>query len=497
MAVEIVDIHKSFGENEVLRGISLSLAPGEIVSLVGENGAGKSTLTSIISGAHKQDSGQILIDGTEHRFSAPQQAMAEGIQVIYQEIKQNLFPHLDVATNLFARDHERSFGSLFVRKNLMHATAAEVLARVGLDVDTRAPVSSLSVGEQQMVQIAKTIHNKVRVLILDEPTAALDQRESEQLFEQVNKLKSEGVAIIYISHRLPEVFALSDHIVVLRDGQVSLRGTPDELTEKQVVAAMVGEQVDDFYPKEEHATSTERLVVSGLCRGDDFHDVSFTVNAGEVLGIGGVMGSGKSEILRSLFGLEQAQGQVRIDGKDARAKSPKQAISRSIAYLTPDRQAEGLALGQSIAHNQSLATLEEISAGGIVSRSRERARSLEVSGKLNIKTTSVNALVSSLSGGNQQKVLLARWLLSNPKVLLMDEPTRGVDVGAKAEIYRIIQNAAAEGMAVVMVSSDLPELVEMSDRVIVMRNGTPVAELSGPQLTQHSVLEHALESTSS
>lgn len=497
MSVDIVDIHKSFGENEVLRGISLCLVPGEIISLVGENGAGKSTLTSIISGAHKQDSGRILIDGTEHRFSAPQQAMSEGIQVIYQEIKQNLFPHLDVATNLFARDHESSFGSFLVRKNRMHATAAEVLARVGLDVDTRAPVSSLSIGEQQMVQIAKTIHNKVRVLILDEPTAALDQRESEQLFEQVNKLKAEGVAIIYISHRLPEVFALSDHIVVLRDGQVSLRGKPADLTERQVVAAMVGEQVDDFYPKEAHGTATERLVVTDLSRPGSFEGVDFTVHAGEVLGIGGVMGSGKSEILRSLFGLDPATGTVTIDGADARAKNPKAAIAASIAYLTPDRQAEGLALSQSIAHNQSLATLGEISRAGIVDRAKERARSQEISRRLNVKTASVNAPVSSLSGGNQQKVLLARWLLGNPKVLLMDEPTRGVDVGAKSEIYRIIQNAAAEGMAVVMVSSDLPELVEMSDRVIVMRAGRPVAELAGAGLTQQSVLEHALESTPS
>lgn len=497
MSIEIRDIHKSFGENEVLKGISLSLAPGEVVSLVGENGAGKSTLTSIISGAHKQDSGQLLIDGTEYRFSAPQQAMAQGIQVIYQEIKQNLFPHLDVATNLFARDHDSRFGTFFVRKNLMHERATQVLESVGLHLDTRTLVSSLSVGEQQMVQIAKSIHHKVRLLILDEPTAALDQSESEQLFEQINRLREQGVAIIYISHRLPEVFALSDHIVVLRDGQISLRGTPQELTEKQVVAAMVGEQVEDFYPKEHHATTQQRLVVSNLSSPGSFKNVSFEVHAGEVLGIGGVMGSGKSEILRCLFGLQNYTGQLSIDQKAVSPRNARQAIDSSIAYLTPDRQAEGLALAQSIAHNQSLATLSNITSAGWVNRKEEEQRSEGMKKKLNIKSSSIHAPVSSLSGGNQQKVLLARWLLCNPKVLLLDEPTRGVDVGAKAEIYRIIQQAASEGMAVVMVSSDLPELVEMSDRVIVLRAGEQVAHLTGSDLTQQSVLEHALESVQS
>lgn len=497
MSIEIRDIHKSFGENEVLKGISLSLAPGEVVSLVGENGAGKSTLTSIISGAHKQDSGQLFIDGTEHRFATPQQAMAQGIQVIYQEIKQNLFPHLDVASNLFARDHESQFGTFFVRKKLMHERASRVLESVGLKLDTRALVSSLSVGEQQMVQIAKSIHHKVRLLILDEPTAALDQSESEQLFEQINKLREQGVAIIYISHRLPEVFALSDHIVVLRDGQISLRGTPEELTETQVVSAMVGEQVEDFYPKEQHATDRQRLVVSNFSSPGSFENINFEVHAGEVLGMGGVMGSGKSEILRCLFGLQKYTGEILIDQKPVRPRTTRQAIDNSIAYLTPDRQAEGLVLAQSIAHNQSLATLAEITAAGLVNRQQEQQRSEAMRTKLNIKSTSIHAPVSSLSGGNQQKVLLARWLLCNPKVLLLDEPTRGVDVGAKAEIYRIIQQAAAEGMAVVMVSSDLPELVEMSDRVIVLRAGAQVAHLAGSDLTQQSVLEHALESVQS
>lgn len=492
MTISLNGITKSFGPNHVLRGIDLSIEPGEIVSLVGENGAGKSTLTRIIAGAYQPDSGQIMIDGAPRSYNVPQDAMADGVQVIYQELKNNLFPQLDVASNIFAHDGTGEFGRFFVNKDKMHRRAAELLAQVGIDVDTRLAVEKLSFGEQQLVQIARCLNHSVRLLILDEPTAALDDRESEMLFHQVRKLQEAGVSIIYISHRLPEVFALSDRIVVMRDGQVSLSGTPAELSEKVVVAAMVGGDVENFYPKEHHATERVRLDVQNL-QADGVNGVSFRVHAGEVLGIGGVMGSGKGEVLRALFGLNDSSGSVELDGEIVTLSSPKRAIKAGIAYLTPDRQAEGLTLAQPISHNESLATLGDITRNGVVSRKAEWERCQEVSTRLSIKCNSIDDAVATLSGGNQQKVLLARCLLSNPAILLMEEPTRGVDVGAKAEIYSIINDVAAQGVAVVLVSSDLPELVEMSDRVLVMREGSINAELSAPALTQQAVLEYAME----
>lgn len=492
MTIALSGITKSFGPNRVLRGIELSIEPGEIVSLVGENGAGKSTLTRIIAGAYKPDAGQLTIDGGARNYQAPQDAMADGIQVIYQELRNNLFPQLDVASNIFAHDGSSEFGRFFVNKDKMHRRAAELLTQVGIDVDTRLPVGRLSFGAQQLVQIARCLNHSVRLLILDEPTAALDERESELLFKQVRKLQGAGVSIIYISHRLPEVFALSDRIVVMRDGLVSLSGIPSELTEQSVVAAMVGGEVENFYPKEHHTTDRVRLDVKEL-RGSGVNGVSFQVHAGEVLGIGGVMGSGKGEVLRALYGLHDSSGTVQLDGKNITLNSPKHAIAAGIAYLTPDRQAEGLTLSQPISHNESLATLGGITRNGVVSRKHERERSQEISTRLSIKCNSIDDAVGTLSGGNQQKVLLARCLLSNPAILLMEEPTRGVDVGAKAEIYSIINDVAAQGVAVVLVSSDLPELVEMSDRVLVMREGSINAELSAPDLTQQAVLEHAME----
>ena len=325
MAISFTGITKAFGPNRVLRGIDLSIEPGEIVSLVGENGAGKSTLTRIVAGAYQPDAGQITIDGEVRNYQVPQDAMADGIQVIYQELRNNLFPQLDVAANLFAHDGTGEFGRLFVNKAKMHRRAAELLAQVGIKVDTRLPVGRLTFGEQQMVQIARCLNHSVRLLILDEPTAALDDRESEMLFRQVRKLQEAGVAIIYISHRLPEVFALADRIVVMRDGLVSLSGTPAELSEQQVVAAMVGGEVENFYPKEHHASDRVRLDVKDL-RGSGFDGVSFQVHAGEVLGIGGVMGSGKGALLRALFGLDNASGSVRLDGQKISLTSPRHAI---------------------------------------------------------------------------------------------------------------------------------------------------------------------------
>ncbi|NUW46979.1 sugar ABC transporter ATP-binding protein [Nonomuraea rhodomycinica] len=492
MHLQLADVRKSFGDNSVLRGVSFDVGPGEVVALVGENGAGKSTLTRVISGAHQPDSGRLLIDGTPTVLKDPQAAMAQGIEVIYQEFQQNLFPHLSVAENMYVLDRERVFGRLFVSKQRMAAEAGRALRRLGMEIDVHRQVSELSVAERQMLEIAKAMTHELRLIILDEPTAALDEQESEQLFAQVNRLREAGVSVIYISHRLDEVFALSDRVVVLRDGRVTLDAPTGQLTPAQVVTAMVGDAVDDFYPKERNARDEVVLEVRGG-NGARFHDIDLQVRAGEVVGIGGVVGCGRSDLLRALFGLQPLAGSVLVGGSAVRVASVEDAIGSRIAYLSPDRQAEGLCMSQSVEANVSLASLRAFSsAGGVVRRAKERAATGAVISDLRVRAASPSIAVSSLSGGNQQKALFAKWVMTRPRVLLMDEPTRGVDVGAKTEIYRIINQLTADGVAVLLVSSDLPELVAMSDRVVVMREGRLVAELTGDGLDEQSILKHAL-----
>ncbi len=494
MRVELQNIHKYFGDNEVLKGIDLTVESGQILALVGENGAGKSTLTRVISGAYQPSQGTLSIDGVPVRLPSPQAAMVSGIQVIYQEFRQNLFAHLDVAQNLFVLDRGSRFGRMSVRRKAMHAAATELLQAVGLDVDPSRLVSSLSVAEQQQLEIAKAISEEVRLLILDEPTAALDETESEFLFDQVRRLRKKGVAIIYISHRLKEVFDLADEIAVLRDGKVVMTTSPAEVTETAIVTAMAGRTVDDLYPRHTMPSERPRLELEGVSVVGHFEDLDLTVHAGEVVGIGGVAGSGKGAIPRSLFGLQRLdRGTVRLDGERVEITSTRQAIGAGIAYVTPDRQAEGLGLLQSVSANISLASLGRFSRMGLMRRRAERAAASEMVRRLGIRTPSVDTEVGQLSGGNQQKTLFGRWVLRHPKVLLMDEPTRGVDVAAKADIYQIIDEQTAEGTAVLLVSSDLPELVAMCDRVIVVRHGRAVAELSGETLSEQSVLAHALE----
>jgi len=495
MNITLNDIHKSFGETAVLSGVTLEVKGGEVLALVGENGAGKSTLTRVISGAYRPDAGQILIDDEPVSLKRPQDAMARGIRVIYQEFLQNIFPHLSVSENMFTLDEHASFGRLFVSKKRMAKKATELMARIGLHADPHALAETLSIGELQMLEIAKSMAHDTKLLILDEPTAALDEQESERLFAQVAAMRAEGIAIIYISHRLEEVFALSDRIIVLRNGTVALEGATSTLTEREVVTAMVGKELDDFYPKEAHGTEKVVLALSSLASGTHFQDVTLTVKAGEVLGIGGVMGCGKGSLLRSLFGLlPVTAGTVSVNGEVISLGSPQTAMNAGIAYITPDRQAEGLLLQQSVAHNISLASLDEMSPTGVIKLRQERTKTRSIMDALNVKAASPEVAVGTLSGGNQQKVLFGRWVMTSPRILLMEEPTRGVDIGAKTEIYRIINQQAARGVAIILVSSDLPELVAMSDRVAVMRQGRVVAELTGDDLTQNRVLEYALES---
>ncbi|GAB3966091.1 sugar ABC transporter ATP-binding protein [Actinoallomurus acanthiterrae] len=494
MRIQLADVHKSFGDNHVLRGVGFEVGPGEVVALAGENGAGKSTLTRVISGAHQPDSGRVIIDGSPVVFKDPQAAMARGIEVIYQEFQQNLFPHLSVAENMYVLDRERRFGRLLVSKRSMAQAAEKALGELGVTVDVRRTVESLNVAERQMVEIAKAMTHEPELLILDEPTAALDEQESERLFAQVRRLREAGVSVVYISHRLDEVFDLADRIVVLRDGRVTLDRPVEQLDSGQVVTAMVGEAVDDFYPKERNATERVVLEARGVTGGADFHGIDLSVRAGEVLGIGGVVGCGRSALLRALFGLRPITGgTVTVEGVPVRAHGPRDAIASRIAYVSPDRQAEGLCADLPVESNVSLASLSRfVGPGDVVRRGAERAETGAVMTDLRVRAASPSVPVGSLSGGNQQKSLFAKWVMAGPRVLLMDEPTRGVDVGAKTEIYRIINKLTADGVAVILVSSDLPELVAMSDRVVVMREGRIVAELTGDRVNEQSILEHAL-----
>lgn len=496
MKLSVQAIHKSFADTEVLKGVDLTIDAGEVVALVGENGAGKSTLTRVISGAYRPDSGSVAIDGERVTFRGPRHAMARGIQVIYQEFGQNLFPQLSVAENLYVKEEGRQFGRFIISKRRMARSAATLTGNLGMQIDPNTPVGQLGVAEQQMVEIAKAIGHHLNILILDEPTAALDDHESEALFTQVRRLRGDGVGIIYISHRLEEIFTLADRIVVLRDGAVALTGRVAELTKDDVVAAMVGRTVDDFYPKDVNIREEPAaLHVQNLSCAGAFEDISLSVKPGEVLGIGGVLGSGRDQLLRALFGVEPIDGgTIRVKGHVVRPRTPAVAIRAGIAYVTPDRGADGLCPQRSIADNISLAALPSYTAVfGYVRKREERDAVDGVMRRLRIRAGSRDAPVSTLSGGNQQKTLFGKWVLTRPAVLLMEEPTRGVDVGAKTEIYRIINELTADGVAVVLVSSDLPELVAMSDRVLVMRDGRITADLTGERITQQTILEYALE----
>lgn len=496
MKLTLHGIQKSFGDNAVLKGIDLSIAGGEVVALVGENGAGKSTLTRVISGVYRPEGGSVDIDGEPVAFRGPQDAMARGIQVIYQEFRQNLFPNLSVAQNLYVKEEGRQFGRFLVSKKRMAKEAAAAMAGLGMRIDPNTPVGRLGVAEQQMVEIAKAIGHHLNVLVLDEPTAALDDRESEALFAQVKRLRGDGVGVVYISHRLDEVFMLADRIVVLRDGVVALTGATADLTPEEVVAAMVGRSVDDFYPKAINVRDGEpALSLRDLTLPGGFENITLDVRPGEVLGLGGVLGSGRGMLLRALFGLERGtSGSISIDGRPVRPTSASAAIRAGIGYLTPDRGTDGLCAQRSVAENISLAAIGQYTAAtGLVRRRDERGAVDEVMRGLKVRAASPDISVGSLSGGNQQKALFGKWVMTRPKVLLMEEPTRGVDVGAKTEIYRIINELTAQGVAIILVSSDLPELIAMSDRVLVMRAGRINAELTGDNITQQAVLEHALE----
>jgi ABC-type sugar transport system ATPase subunit len=487
--LELEGISKSFPGVRALEDVHFSTAAGEVHALVGENGAGKSTLIKVISGVHRPDSGTFRFDGQEVAFDSPHAAQAAGIATMYQEL--SLYPELTVAENMFMghAPMRRVAGMSVVDWGAMNARAEEVLASLNIhDLDVQRKVGSLNVGNRQRVEIAKALSINAKVLIMDEPTAALTESDVEQLFEIVRLLKARGVAVVYISHRLVEVFQLADRVTVLRDGRFVGAVPVAETTEGELIRMMVGRTITELFPKLPSELRGDVLEVRNLERRPQTKDVSFTVRGGEIVGIAGLVGSGRSETAQVVFGILPADsGDILLDGKKVTITSPGQAMKLGIAYVPEDRGTQGLVREMRIRENLSMAILGTLTRFGMVNKSDERKVGDAMIEQLNIIATSGEQVVNKLSGGNQQKVVVGKWLASKPRLLIVDEPTRGVDVGAKAEIHRLMSELAQQGLGILMISSELPEVLGMSDRILVMRRGRLVAEFDRSVATQDNV----------
>ncbi len=487
--LEMRHISKHFDMTQALNDVSLTLYPGEIHALVGENGAGKSTLIKIMTGIHRPDTGEILLDGRPIHIHNSQQAQAHGIAAIYQE--PMVFPDLNVAENIFISHRDRG---LVVRWNKMYQDAEAMLTKLDVKLDVRMPARGLTLAAQQAVEIAKAISLDVRVLIMDEPTASLSAHEVAQLFKVANTLRQQGVAILFISHRLEEVFEISDRITVFRDGKYISTNPTGDVTHDSLIRDMVGREVDDYFAKSQAEKGEVLLSVRGLGKENVFSEVNFEIRRGEVLGFAGLVGSRRTDVGLALFGIEPADtGEIIFEGKSLKIQSPQQALKQGISYLTEDRRQLGLTMPMSISSNISLPMLKKYLSGlGLIKNGQESTTAEDYRRRLSIRTPSVKHQVGKLSGGNQQKVMLGKWLNAQPKLIIMDEPTRGIDVGAKAEVHHIVNDLAEQGLAVILISSDLPEVLAMSDRILVMREGRQMAIFSHAEATQENVMTAAM-----
>ena len=486
MNIKMTGINKSFGSNQVLKDAGFELADGEVHALMGENGAGRSTLMKILTGVYTRDAGTVLVDGEEVVYKSPQEAEKAGIVFIYQEI--NALFDLTVEENMFmGKEITKKFG--VCDKKAMREKAKEVMDKVGVSIPVDAVMSDLSVGQQQMIEICKALMVDAKVIIMDEPTAALTESETEGLFKVINSLRKKGVSIVYISHRMEEIFALCDRITILRDGQYIDTKAIKDLTMDDVVQMMIGREIGERFPKRDSKIGAEVLKVEGLTSGKLFHDVNFSVNAGEVLGVAGLMGAGRTEIMQAIFGnLKKDSGKIYIDGEEVTIKNPRQAIAAGIGFVTEDRKTEGLLLEKSIAENIEIANLGKVSKGGVLKKEKQDEIVNQGIEEFRVKCFGPWHECNNLSGGNQQKVVLAKWVYTDPKILILDEPTRGVDIGAKKEIYDVINKMAAKGVAVIMVSSELPEVLGMSDRIMVIREGEVRGILDGKDADQAKIM---------
>jgi ribose transport system ATP-binding protein len=469
-----------------LKNAGFELRDGEIHALMGENGAGKSTLMKILTGVYTRDAGTVTVDGQEVVYKSPQEAEKAGIVFIYQEL--NVLFDLTVEENLFmGKEITKAFG--VCDKKAMRQKAQAIMDKMGVNIPVNAVMSDLSVGQQQMVEICKALMVNAKVLIMDEPTAALTESETEVLFEVIESLKKKGVSIVYISHRMEEIFRLCDRITILRDGQYVGTENIRDINMDGVVQMMIGREIGERYPQRDVTIGEEVIRVEGLTHEKLFRDVSFSVRAGEVLGVSGLMGAGRTEIMQAIFGnLPTVSGKIFIEGKEVHIKNPKQAIEAGIGFITEDRKTEGLLLEKSIAENIELCNLEKVSKKTVLSKAKGAALVKRGIEEFRIRCFGPDHECHNLSGGNQQKVVLAKWIYTDPKILILDEPTRGVDIGAKKEIYSVINDMAAKGVAVIMVSSELPEVLGMSDRIMVVHEGQVTGIIDGKTADQTKVM---------
>ncbi len=486
MEIELKNIHKAFGSNEVLKGVNLKLKSGEVHALMGENGAGKSTLMNILTGIHKQDKGQIFVDGKEVSFKNPLEAEANGIAFIHQEL--NIWPNLSILENLFMM-HSITSSLGILDFKAMRALAEEKCREIEIELPLDAEAGECSVGQQQMTEIVRNLLVDAKVVIMDEPTAALTERETEKLFEVMRSLKKRGVAMVYISHRMEEVANNCDTITVMRDG-VSVATKPvAEYSMEQIVRDMVGRSITEFYPDRPNKPGDVLLEVKGFSQPGVFKDVSFNLRKGEILGFAGLMGSGRTEIMRAIFGVdEHAAGELLFKGKPLVITKPEDAIKAGMAFVTENRKTEGLILDFSILRNIALPSVDSFAKNSVINFSKLSDFANKMASKLGVKANDLDLEAGALSGGNQQKVVIAKWVGMNPEVIIMDEPTRGIDVGAKRDIYELMNELTASGVSIIMVSSELPEVLGMSDRIMVVHEGRIAGELLHDEADQEKIM---------
>jgi ribose transport system ATP-binding protein len=481
-------LHKSFPGVKALQDVSFELMPGEVHALMGENGAGKSTLMKILAGVYVKDEGEVLLDGRAVEIRGPAHAQALGIGIIHQEL--HLMPHLTAAQNVYIGREPRKHGGLFLDDDRLNRDAAALFQRIHLDVAPTVLIGELTVARQQMVEIAKALSHRSRVLIMDEPTAALNDREIEELFGIIRQLRAEGVGIVYISHKMDEIQRIADRITVMRDG-CTVGTVPAATPMSDIIAMMVGRRLEPVR-KVIPDTSAEPVLleVRGLNRGRQVRDVSFHVRRGEIVGFAGLMGAGRTEVMRAIFGADRPQaGEVRVAGRPVAIRSPADAVAAGIGYLSEDRKQFGLATGMSVEANITLPSLARwLKARFFIDRAGSEVIAREMVERLRVRTPSIHQLARLLSGGNQQKVVIAKWLVRDCEILIFDEPTRGIDVGAKAEIYRLLNDLAAQGRAIVVISSELPEVLQLSHRILVMCEGRITGEVGGAEATQEGLM---------
>ncbi len=493
--VEMTDIAKSFGGVPALSGASLRIGRGEVHAVIGQNGAGKSTLVRILTGAHRRDDGTVVFDGQTVDFRSPIAAQRAGISTIYQEI--NLVPYRSVAENIYLGREPRRLGVL--NRRAMHRDARSLLARLGISIDVTRPLYELNIALQQMVALARALSFESKLVILDEPTSSLDAREVQTLFDVIRSLKADGVSVLFITHRLDELYAVCDRVTVMRDGRTVAERGMGEIDKLGLVATMLGKELGEVrrkgqtgFDEARRETTNERpalLAISHLRREPGLHDATVTVRPGEIVGLAGLLGAGRTEVARAVFAADRPEGgEVRIDGEPVSFRGPGDAIRAGFGFCSEDRKVEGIIPELSVRENLTLAALPTLSRAGIVDASRQREIVDRFIDRLGIKTAGPDQKIRELSGGNQQKVLLARWLCLNPRLLILDEPTRGIDVGAKAEIQRLIDELAGQGLSVLMISSEIEELIEGADRVTVLRDGVTVTTMAHQEITQDLLL---------